>query len=296
METEYHERETSLADVHKVLLEMMKTLTAVFENHGLRYALYCGTLLGAIRHGGFIPWDDDADIVMPLKDYRRFLRIAAKELPEDYVLQTPENSVTYINPWAKVYKAGTTMLLRSRAVYNMNWGLSVDIYPMIGGPSASWLRSAQQFLIKVARGLLAADYLHATGYSEREYVSAIKRIRRIPRPIRRAVARFLLRLTMQPPERSRRIGSIDSADFCLKYDRAWWDRTTTAVFEDAEFVIPAEYDRVLAVMYGDYMTPPPKALQYSHGFGSRDLIYDIHKDYQEYREELLGMNKQKKRI
>ena len=89
-------KRTDLSDIHAVQLEMMKTLAAVFEKNGLRYALYCGTLLGAIRHRGFIPWDDDVDLVMPLEDYRRFLRLAAKELPRGYVVLTPENILPYL--------------------------------------------------------------------------------------------------------------------------------------------------------------------------------------------------------
>ena len=62
-----------------------------------------------------------------------------------------------------------------------------------------------------------------------------------------------------------------------------------APFEDAEFVVPAEYDRILTRMYGDYMTPPPKAWRYEHDYGAGDMIYDTHKDYREYRKELLGV-------
>ena len=125
-------KRTDLSDIHAVQLEMMKTLAAVFEKNGLRYALYCGTLLGAIRHRGFIPWDDDVDLVMPLEDYRRFLRLAAEELPRGYVVLTPENSDTHIIPWAKVFLDGTTMMSKSQVAYDTHWGVFIDIYPMIG--------------------------------------------------------------------------------------------------------------------------------------------------------------------
>ena len=307
MGTEDKVMETDLAGIQKVLLEMIKTLADVCEKNGLRYCLYCGTLLGAIRHRGFIPWDNDADIVMPLTDYRRLLRIAERELPEGYVLQYPGHGAGHINPWAKLYKTGTTMLLRSQAAFDKNWGIYIDIYPMIGGPSAPWLRKAQQFLLKAAKGLMAIDlfqktgnydlaseWLQATGNSEK-YLLAVRLLQVIPGPVRRAAARLLLRLTMLPTEKSSRIGSIDSADFCLKFERAWWKQTTTAVFEDGEFAVPAEYDRILTTIYGDYMTPPPKDQQVSHGSGKGDVIYDVHRDYSEYRKELLGpLYKQKR--
>ena len=74
MEADRNDNRTDLSAVHGVLLEMLKTLAAFCEANGVRYFLYCGTLLGAIRHKGFIPWDDDVDIVMPFKDYKRFLK------------------------------------------------------------------------------------------------------------------------------------------------------------------------------------------------------------------------------
>ena len=278
-------KRTDLSDIHAVQLEMMKTLAAVFEKNGLRYALYCGTLLGAIRHRGFIPWDDDVDLVMPLEDYRRFLRLAAKELPRGYVVLTPENSDTHVVPWAKVCLDGTTMMSKSQAAYDTHWGLFVDIYPMIGEHPARVLRKMQTKTIQFIKTVLSLDY-----YQSLSCISWKGRLFRVlPLSLRRRIANCLLHLCMRPMEKSRRIGSIDGASFCGKYDRTWWEHMTKAPFEDAEFVVPAEYDRILTRMYGDYMTPPPKAWRYGHDYGAGDMIYDTHKDYREYRKELLGV-------
>ena len=290
METSHDDKRTDLADVHGVLLEMLKTLAVLFEKNQLHYSLYCGTLLGTIRHRGFIPWDDDVDIVMPLKDYRKFLRIASRELPAGYVIQSPESMAKCYLPYAKVYREGTTMLVRSQAGVDTNWSLSIDIYPMVGGPSASCLRTLQQKLIKVSRELLLLDWYHVTGNYGNKLISiSIKKaLRFIPHPLRQIAARFFLHLAMYPVEKSSMVGSIDAADFSLKFKRTWWEEMIKAVFEDAEFFIPAEYDKILTVMYGDYMTPPPVAKQYSHGCGKEDIIYDIHTDYKEYCEKILG--------
>ena len=149
------------------------------------------------------------------------------------------------------------------------------------------IKRLQQKMIMAAKGLLWINWNGATGNYGKRYVSLKKKVLKIPRPVRWAAARFLLWLTMRPVEKSRRVGSIDSADFSLKYDKTWWDRAVKAEFEDTEFVIPAEYDKVLTVMYGDYMTPPAEAKRYAHGEGAGDVIYDIHRDYREYRDELL---------
>ena len=278
-------KRTDLSDIHAVQLEMMKTLAAVFEKNGLRYALYCGTLLGAIRHRGFIPWDDDVDLVMPLEDYRRFLRLAAKELPRGYVVLTPENSDTHIIPWAKVFLDGTTMMSKSQAAYDTHWGVYIDIYPMIGECPVRVLRKMQTIAIRFVKLLLSLDYFLCL--SRISWKGRLFRV--LPLSLRRRIANCLLHLCMRPMEKSRRIGSVDAALFCGKYDRSWWEHMIKVPFEDAEFVVPAEYDRILTRMYGDYMTPPPKAWRYGHDYGAGDMIYDTHKDYREYRKELLGV-------
>ena len=288
METNNDGKKTDLSAVHKAQLEMLKAVAAVLEEHKLRYCLYCGTLLGAIRHKGFIPWDDDIDLVMPLKDYRKFLRIASRVLPEGCRLQAPGKDAKHFCAWAKVYRDGTTMMKRSQAAYDANWSLYIDIYPMIGEYPLPRLRPLQGKLIQAAKSLLLMDFYRITGNYGTRHISAKKRLQAVPRPIRQAAARFLLSLAMWPTEKSERIGSIVAAPFCCKFERAWWSRMSRAAFEDAEFTVPAEYDKILTRIYGDYMTPPPEEKRYGHDSGTGDIIYDANRDYGAYREELLG--------
>ena len=280
----------TLNDIHAVQLEMLKTLDAVFDRHGLRYSLYCGTLLGAIRHKGFIPWDDDVDLVMPLTDYRRFLRIAQKELPAGYVVLSPETSRRTNVPWIKVCLDGTTMLRRSQAAYDTHWGLFIDIYPMLGEPRRDWMKKLQPRSIEYARRILFQDYYRAMETEKKTGATFKQRlVRMIPGPVRRLAMLAALRLGMRPTENSLRVGSIDAAKFMCKFDRSWWDGMIKVPFEDAAFAVPAQYDRILTLIYGDYMTPPPESKRYGHGCSADDMIYDTHRDYREYRKELLGI-------
>ena len=185
METNNDGKKTDLSAVHKAQLEMLKAVAAVLEEHKLRYCLYCGTLLGAIRHKGFIPWDDDIDLVMPLKDYRKFLRIASRVLPEGCRLQAPGKDAKHFCAWAKVYRDGTTMMKRSQAAYDANWSLYIDIYPMIGEYPLSRLRPLQGKLIQAAKSLLLMDFYRVTGNYGNNLVR-IKKLRpgRSGRPLR----------------------------------------------------------------------------------------------------------------
>lgn len=84
------------------MLEMLKYIDAVCRKHNIKYWLCSGTLIGAVRHGGFIPWDDDVDIEMLREDYKKFVRVMANESQTDYVLQTHETDKGYFYPYAKL--------------------------------------------------------------------------------------------------------------------------------------------------------------------------------------------------
>ena len=78
-----------LRELQLMQLEMALEVDRICKKHGLKYTLIGGTLLGAVRHGGFIPWDDDVDLLMPRPDYKRFMKLAQSELPDSMFLQTP---------------------------------------------------------------------------------------------------------------------------------------------------------------------------------------------------------------
>ena len=94
------EKKTELKDVQKEALKILLAFRDICEKNGLNYYISGGTFLGAVRHGGFIPWDDDVDVAMPRKDFNRFLEIAEKELPEGYSINhfTRDHSSMYYVP------------------------------------------------------------------------------------------------------------------------------------------------------------------------------------------------------
>lgn len=92
----------TIAAAQKVMLEILQEIHKICVENNLTYWLEAGTLLGAVRHKGFIPWDDDSDVSMPRADYEKFLKIAQKKLPEDMFLQTQDTDKEYPLPWAKM--------------------------------------------------------------------------------------------------------------------------------------------------------------------------------------------------
>ena len=119
-------------ELKKIELEMFKYYLAICEKHDLKYFLIGGTLLGAVRHKGFIPWDDDIDIGMPRPDYEKFLLVAQKELPEHIFLQTHNTDIEYPNCFAKLRNSDTTFIETSCKKLKINHGIYIDIFPLDG--------------------------------------------------------------------------------------------------------------------------------------------------------------------
>lgn len=124
------EGETPLRQCQLVQLYLLEILDEICKEHGLRYFLDFGTLLGAMRHGGAIPWDDDLDVSMPEEDYKKFLAIAPGELPKGILLQTPQTNGGWF--------AGISRLRDCKSFYCESWtnphepsGIFVDIYPLL---------------------------------------------------------------------------------------------------------------------------------------------------------------------
>ena len=96
-----------LRKVQPILLEMLKEIRRVCDENGIRYFLYRGTFLGAVRHKGFIPWDDDMDVAMLRSDYEKFCEIAPQKLSDEYCFQNWHTDRDYAHPFGKVRKRGT---------------------------------------------------------------------------------------------------------------------------------------------------------------------------------------------
>ncbi len=115
-----------------VLTELLEIIDFICQKYNLKYYLYYGTLLGAIRHRGFIPWDDDADIAMPRKDYETLIELltTTDELPGSYFLQCDKTEQNYRHPFAKLRKNRTACIIKEHVHIQMHQGIFIDIFPL----------------------------------------------------------------------------------------------------------------------------------------------------------------------
>ena len=234
---------------------MLCELDAICRRNGIRYQLFAGTALGAVRHGDFIPWDDDLDVVMLREDYERFLRIAPGELdPVRYYLQG-EFSEHWSMFFSKLRLNNTACIERQIPRDRlMHQGIYIDIFPC-DNLSDSGVVAAAQFLaskVVIAQSLYRRGYL--TNSLLKRLVMQITRI--LPRePFRR----FVLR---RWDGGSRMVHTFFGGASRFKknvFPREWLATSVELPFEGRDFPVSAHYDELLTRLYGDYMTPLPEA-------------------------------------
>lgn len=263
----------SIKDVQIVCLEILKEIDRICKQNGILYWMEGGSMLGAVRHHGFIPWDDDLDIAMFRDDYNRFLEIASKELKENYFLQTHQTDPEYPLFYAKVRKNNTFIDERSYQDLNIHKGIFVDIFPVDKMPiKMSDIKKFCSLLRKEYLFYLLLERKVNTKITDRFFIM-FKIIRFVFIPIslfkeyfRRKFERNLQKFNSIKNETY--TGSLSGSQlFKWVYKKEWHETFKKIRFEDMEVLIPGGYHDLLTNAYGDYMTPPPKEKQIpEHGF------------------------------
>ncbi len=128
-------QDNELNKLRTIQLEMLGAVIEICERHDISYCAVAGTVLGAVRHGGYIPWDDDLDIAMPRADYDKFIRLAKEELDERFFLQNFETEPSCVNYFTKIRRNGTLFVQESDVGVDMHRGVFIDIFPIDKLPS-----------------------------------------------------------------------------------------------------------------------------------------------------------------
>lgn len=253
---------TLLRRVQLTQLEIAKEIKRVCEENGIRYFLDAGTFLGAVRHEGFIPWDDDMDIGMLRSDYEKFCRIAPEKLKPEYCLQTWYTEPNYGLPFGKVMKRGTVYLESKKTRRLQENGFYVDIFPFDDVPGTEEERKAlSKRLLQLYRiRLMKCGY---QPWMENDRILWKKRIGYVYYQIRalftgkKELARAYDALAECSPE-SGLVCEQSAMTEPMYFERCWCEELAEYTFEGVTFPGPKEYDKFLTAMYGDYMQLPPE--------------------------------------
>ena len=249
------EKKLTLRDLQLANLYLLKEVRDFCNNNDINYVLYCGTLLGCVRHKGFIPWDDDIDIAIPLKDYKRFIKgFPRKEAGGEgsVYIKSPETDLYYGLPWAKVFLGGTRYCSKEEEDVPYDYEISIDIYPILGVFDNKYFNRLQLFLVHLSRALVAGPQeQHLRDIRGDKYRFLHSVMDRIPRWIRVLLYRATTIFTWRDPQKHLHVGTIDGAPFVGKYCWEDWSEYNLGEFEMDMFNIPKEYDKLLHIMYGN---------------------------------------------
>lgn len=248
----------NLIRVQELSLMILKDFIKFCDENDINYVVAYGTTLGAIRHGGFIPWDDDIDVMMLREEYDKFLEIMGKIKNEKYDFFTMENTNNYYKLFAKMSLKGTKTFDFWHNNTDFNMGLCIDIFILDDIPKNSFKKKI--FLKKRAFHRKLGDILEVLNSDM--YISKNKeKIGRILKKIFnifRVNQKFLIRQNRQL--RKKKSDSIEVCD--LAYDFVFpkdiFVNPIKVEFEDIEVKVPTDCDKYLTVVFGDYMKLPPE--------------------------------------
>ncbi len=257
-------------DIRPLQLRILRILLAVdkvCKEHNLRYYIMAGTMLGAVRHKGFIPWDDDLDIGMPRRDYDLLMSHSKEWLPENYEAVCAENDSEYPLPFAKIQDANTTLIERMHLKYL--GGIYLDVFPIDGVPAGRmaqrWHFARYEFYKRVLYFIHRDPYKHGKGPSS--WIPLLCRSLFTMDAVQKSIRKILKK------------HDFDSSELVCDYDdgmKGIMQKSTLGspkpiLFEGEEVWGVENYQIYLAQKYGDYMTIPKGNEQRQHNFHYLDL-------------------------
>ena len=271
-------------------LEILTEVDRVCRKHNVNYVIFCGTLLGAVRHKGYIPWDDDADVAMLREDYEKFKSVLYDINPKICFVQDHETDHEYRWGYTKVRRTGTTYIRLGQEHLKNKTGIFIDIFPLDDVPNSIVGQVFQDFYCYCCRKILWSEVgkFQAKGI-KKLWFSLISHIS--TERVFKWINHYVKKSNNRTPNRVRSllfpaIGKLYVHNpIKVRYGmpKEWFLERTEYEFEGYKFYGTKDYDAILKYTYGDYMTPPPIEKREQHApvsfidFGNTPLNYTINK-------------------
>lgn len=264
-----------LSVLHKHILKIAVEIKRICDENNLQYFLVGGSLLGAIRHQGFIPWDDDMDIGLFRDDYEKFLRLCRTELGPEFHLVSTQDEEHYGLPFAKILLKNTVFLEKGAPNYSCGNGIYVDVFPVDKIPDSVYERKMHNAESAFFRYAL----LKKNGYRDSNPQMTMKK--RVVITYANAVSRehLIKRMDQVATHFNKRDTQYYyNTGSAYKYGKEVFPVESLTgelpeyLFEAVLFKGPKEPEKILEMLYGDYMSLPPEDKRYNrHGIVAIDF-------------------------
>lgn len=263
-----------------VILDLFLEFKKVCEKYKLKYYPCYGFLLGAVRHNGYIPWDDDLDVCMPREDYEIFLSLK-DEFNDPYFFQTPETDPGYFYGMAKIRNSNTTALTKMFRYQGFNQGIWLSVFPLDNwkleegekefSEIKQLLTDCSTYMRKTNPYLGEKDILRVKEFGDKNPWDCYNKLHQLATQYNSEITDYSLILCAVYPYLKNVYYSED------------FNEVTPCRFENIEIPIPVGYDRILCNIYNDYHQFPPIE---KRGEWHSGLLIDTERSYKEYVKEL----------
>lgn len=258
-----------LRQLQNIELEILKELDRVCKKHGITYHLFGGTLIGAIRHKGFIPWDDDIDISMRREDYNKFIEVCSKELHSTFFLQNYKTDPNFFHSFVRIRKNGTKVIQRQYKDIDMHHGVFIDVFPFDNIPESNHLKKIQYKTLRANRIIKNFKLVKIDG--KKGIRRLIKNVISIGvKPIPMAFFNvFETHVATLFNSKNTATSTLMVEAIQMNHKRCTVENdkfyeTQLLEFEENKFVGPKYYEEILTNMYGDFMSMPKESERQPH--------------------------------
>lgn len=263
-----------LRQIQMIQLEMLVEVDRICQKCGIKYNIIAGTLLGAVRHGGYIPWDDDADVALLRPEYEKFRQAVKTELDTSrFYFQDHRRTRGYRWGYGKLRRKGTLFLREHQEHMPYHQGVFIDIFPLDGVPDNYILRSIKNFECFCVRKILwsKVGQMADKNILKRQWY---KLLAQIPE---RSIWSYYNRMVVfagRKKTRMVRILTYPTPNSEYGYYRNWYEDSTDTIFEGRNFQGIKDYDSYLRFKFGEYMILPPIEERKTHPVSKLKLLND----------------------
>ncbi len=265
----------TLRQIQMIQLEMLTEVDRICRKCGIKYNIIAGTLLGAVRHGGYIPWDDDADVALLRPEYEKFRQAVKLELDTSrFYFQDHRRTKGYRWGYGKLRRKGTLFLRENQEHMPYKQGIFIDIFPLDGVPDNYLLRAVKNFQCFCVRKILWSEVgkIGEQHYWKRQWYALLSRIPE------EAVWRYYHKMIVHAGRKNTkmvRILMFPTPNRAYGYWRKWYEDSQSVTFEGKTFQGIRDYDGYLSFKFGNYMELPPVSMRKIHPVSRLRVLNEI---------------------